>query len=339
MKVFENLDQALIGMSKELMEGGIKRGTRGYTCFELPHPVIICITNPSDRYVTIPERKWNKVLPFAESLWLALGLNDLDALPGAYVKNLYNFSDNGRTWRAGYGPRMRGFTGLDRDYDVSDVNEKYCFSGHVRHTDQLKFVIDTLKKDPNSRQALITIHDPAKDCFDVDNTLKITKDQPCTRSIHFQITPSGKLDCIVDLRSNDVLWGFSAVNVFNFTMMQEYVANILGVEVGNYYHKADNFHYYDNMADRVGELAYLNPAPYGTFEKFQYSDKFVSLEDFDEQILKLYEYEQRLRSGDEKWLVWFDNDMIYDWARVFYQHWTKGKVEFKNPYLNKLFNS
>jgi len=166
MYKFENLNTALIGMSKELIKNGKKRKTRGFNCVEIPHPVLICIENPSDRYVRIPERKWNKYLPFAESLWLLLGLNDLDVLPGRYVKNLYNFSDNGRTWRAGYGARIRAFTGLTGDYDVSNPKYRNAYFGSGGVTDQLKFVIETLKKDINSRQALITIHDPVKDNFD-----------------------------------------------------------------------------------------------------------------------------------------------------------------------------
>lgn len=337
MYKFDNLNQALIGMSYELKDDGVKRKTRGFDCIEIPHPVLICIENPTDRYITIKERKWNKFLPFVESLWLALGLNDLDVLPGNYVKNLYNFSDNGRTWRAGYGPRMRGFSGHNQDYDVSNIAEKYIYSGNINIVDQFKFVIETLKKDINSRQALITIHDPAKDDFDYNGELKITKDQPCTRSIHFQLNVEGELDCIVDMRSNDILWGFSAVNVFNFTFMQEYIANILDINVGKYYHKADNFHFYDNFKGKIDVFSDLNIYDYPTGKKFVYESKIESLENFDNLIYLLFDYENKLRIEGKKYIIDLENDLFNDWAKVFYLYHTKEKIKFINPYLNKLF--
>lgn len=338
MYKFENLNSALIGMSKELIKNGVKRKTRGFDCIEMPHPVLICIENPSDRYVTIKERKWNKILPFAESLWLALGINDLNSLPGNYVKNLYNFSDNGYTWRAAYGPRMRSYSGDSVDYQLSDKNSVLYKNRHYDYVDQFKFVIDTLKKDLSSRQALITIHDPVKDDFDKCGNLKITKDQPCTRSVHFQVNHNGELDVITHLRSNDCLWGFSAVNVFNFALMQEYMANILGLKIGNYYHLVDNFHYYENFTDMLKKISRLDITAYQTGEKFQYDDKIANLEEFDSLIDCLYSYEKRLRTDSINKTMFFGNQMFDDWGKVFFKYWTKKTVEFTNPYLEKLFN-
>jgi thymidylate synthase len=67
-------------MSKDLLYYGVERQTRGRKCFELPYPVIIKINNPLSRSVTIPERGWNYVLPYIESLWLASGRNDVKVL-------------------------------------------------------------------------------------------------------------------------------------------------------------------------------------------------------------------------------------------------------------------
>lgn len=331
---FENLNHALVGMSKELLSNGVWEETRGFKCLKIPNPILICIENPIDRYVTVPERKWNKILPFAESLWLALGFNDLDSLPGHYVKNLYNFSDDSHTWRAGYGSRFRYWTGFNSDYYISDKQTAKVYSGSVNFTDQFKFVIDTLKRDINSRQAGITIHDPAKDDFNKDGGLKITKDQPCTRTIHFQMN-DGKLDCTVTIRSNDILWGFSAINVFNFTLIQEYIANILGVPVGKYYHFVNNFHVYDNY---LGQIISIANAEYEIEDYiFKYRDKIGSLENFDSLCDKLYEYEKSLRIDKNKEIIDLGNDMFNDWAKVFYFHHTKIKIAFLNPYLNNLF--
>lgn len=336
MYVFQNLNQSLIGMSKELLSHGVKRKTRGFDCTEMPTPVLICIENPSDRHVTIPERKWNKYLPYVESLWIALGLNDLDAFPGHYVKSLYNFSDDGHSWRAGYGPRIRACSGISHDYFISDPKHRHIQSGNSKVVDQLDYVIKAFQRDINTRQAIIEIGDPAKDCFK-GGELKVTKDFPCTRSLHLQVNTNGEMDMIVDLRSNDALWGFSAVNVFNFTLLQEYIANIVGVPVGRYFHKADNFHFYENFRDKIEEFAAMNIEDYPTGERFFYSDKIESLREFDDLLETLLKYENVLRGGNNVNITIF-NDMFNDWAKVIKNFWYKEEaVTFKNPYLNEMF--
>lgn len=338
MERFLNLDQALIGLSKKLLSEGIPRKTRGYDCIEIPEPVLICIENPCYRYVTIPERKWNKFLPWVESLWLALGLNDLDALPGNYVKSLYDFSDNGRTWRGGYGSRFRFYSGFGQDYDISERAHGNIYSGSINIVDQFRYVIEVLKKDINSRQAIITIADPAKDCFDLNGNLKVTKDQPCSRSLQFMVV-NGKLDCTLYIRSNDLMWGFSAVNVFNFTLIQEYFANILGIPVGKYYHFANNLHYYKNFEEKIKFFSNLDPTDYSIDNEFYYKSQLLSLDNFDFLIDMLYDFENRVRlnKSHNEIMPDFGNDMINDWAAVIKLYWSKEKVKFVNPLLNSLF--
>jgi hypothetical protein len=104
----ENLNEAFIALSRALVNSGVNVTRRGFQCREIPSAVLIEITNPIDRYVRIPERKWNKTLGWIESLWIARGDNCLD-MPAAYVKNLKTFSDDGEFMRAGYGPRIRRY--------------------------------------------------------------------------------------------------------------------------------------------------------------------------------------------------------------------------------------
>jgi thymidylate synthase len=243
---FITLDDALIGMSKQLLKNGVPRGTRGFQCIEMREPVLIKICDPTSRIIKNPARAWSQTLPIAESIWLLNGVNSMH-LPGAITKNLYNFSDDGEFMRAGYGPRIRSFNNSNDDYKIKSPDERLG-------VDQLRYVVESLIKDPNSRQASITIHDPNKDNFNPDGSLKTTKDTPCTRTIKFE-KKNGKLDCIVSMRSNDLLWGFSAVNVFNFTLMQEMVSMLVGIPIGHYYHFAENFHYYKKVEDQIINIA------------------------------------------------------------------------------------
>lgn len=342
MLKFENLNKALIGLSRLLIKEGVKRHTRGFDCIEINEPLLICIENPLDRYINIPERRWGKTLPFIESLWIASGVNSIEMVSD-YTSNLLNFSDDGQFMRAGYGPRIRAFSGIGSDYKVDSPNTRGVVSGLTVTVDQLKFVIDMLKKDINSRQALITIHDPAKDTFDGSGNLKVTKDMPCCRTLQFMVV-DGKLNCTLTIRSNDVIWGFSAVNVFNFTWMQEYIANIIGVPVGKYYHFVNNLHYYSDKDSLVRLLSNVDESKYDSeFGRWQYKDS-MTFEQFDNMTNALFEYEWHLRNNNFNdstktnfRVVFGQSDMFHDWLLVLYKHWSKSKVEFINPYLNKLF--
>lgn len=331
MMEFQGINSFLVGMAKKLIEDGREREIRGQICYELPYPVICKIDNPRARIVTISERKWNPVLPYVESLWLGMGHNDL-AMPAHYLERLSEFSDDGITLRGAYGPRFRYWNGGYSDYNIGqDYSSNY--SGGI---DQFKFIIDLLQKDPNSRQAIITIGDPAKDCFDSSGEIKETKDRPCTRNIQFIIN-DGKLDVFVHMRSNDFMWGASGVNIFNYTFLQEIFAGILGVDVGVYYHIANNFHYYERHKEKVKNIASVVD-----FEdaSHRYSMSFNSLQDYDNNIKKLANYELQLRNGDLDVVLDLESDFASDWGNAilsYYQEY-KGQAKFYNSVLNKIIN-
>lgn len=343
MYKFGNLNQALIGMSKEIIKQGKWRETRGFRCLEIPNPVLICIENPTDRYINIPERKWNKQFGWVESLWLASGTNHLD-IATSYIKNMATFSDDGQFVRAGYGPRIRAFSGISVDYAVDDPKYRNVFSGNSKVVDQLRFVVESFKRDINTRQALISIHDPAKDDFGSDDLLKVTKDQPCCRTIQFMVV-DGKLDCTLTIRSNDILWGFSAVNVFNFTLLQEYVAKLINIPVGKYYHFVNNLHVYEDKFDLIKQFSELNPNDYesefGVFSYEAFVEEGYSLEKFDKDVNLLFRLEKELRGNPSNVNVAESGDFYYsmfeDWFLVLYNYWTKERELYINPYLNKLF--
>lgn len=339
MIVVKNLNQVLIEGCKLLKKEGVARKTRGFDCVEVPYPVLFCIENPRDRFITINERKWNKYLGWIESLWLWQGINSMEMV-GSYVKNLYTFSDDGKFMRAGYGPRMRGYNGSSSDYEYSKSfigeNGDLCFGGET--IDQIKFVVEKLKQDPNSRQASITIHDPMKDNFEPDGSLKKTKDTPCTRTIQFMIV-DGKLDCTVTMRANDIWWGTTAVNVFNFTLMQEIIAMILGVPVGKYYHFANNLHYYRDLEEKVMEVAELNSDDY--YIPYEYPEnEQISLRDVDKQISYISELEECSRNGKPF------GSTVYSELKPFFRDWLNAihkrnnkdaELEFHNPQMKEIY--
>lgn len=331
---YEGINSFLVGASSLLLREGVIRRTRGYTCRELPAPFMFKITNPTARLVTIPQRNWNPILPYAESLWLALGQNDLNLI-GHYLKNMKDFSDDGFYIRGGYGPRLRRFNGISNDYRIRNPYNLQKSNLVNTEVDQYRYINLIFNKDINTRQAIINIGDPPKDCFDENDCLKETKDFPCTRLLHFQKQPNeNKLNLTVYMRSNDFMWGASAVNIFNFTFILEYFAKILNLDIGVYYHVVNNFHYYEgheNQIRRISEVKEVDDVG------FNYSKSFSSLEEFDMLLNELQVEEEKLRTNKGNSLIDFDDEFFNDWYKSFYVFNTHQRVNFSNPLLNKLF--
>jgi thymidylate synthase len=328
---YEGINSFLVEASQLLLEKGVKRQTRDKICWELPEPFMFKIKNPTSRWVTIPERKWNPVLPYAESLWLASGRNDLELI-GHYLKRMVDFSDDGFFLRGGYGPRLRNFNGDRSDYKIDHLLLEH---EDKSRTDQFKYIVESFNRDINTRQAIINIGDPLKDCFDENEAIKRTKDLPCTRLLHFMRDPiEYKLNLTVYMRSNDILWGASAVNVFNFTFIQEYFANILNLGIGHYYHVANNFHFYEEYKKEIELIADAKDVK---DECFIYSSNINSLEDFNSKLVGLHEEESRLRREGKIEFVDFEDDFFNDWYKVLYSFNTKSRVVFKNPILNQIY--
>lgn len=307
IETHEGINSFLIGACRLLIKNGVKRKTRGSVCYELPEPAAFKISNPTARIVTIPERKWFKTLPYAESLWIASGRNDL-AYITHYLPRMKEFSDDGIYMRGGYGPRYRDYNGEIDDYHLKEINVRQKSS-----VDQLRYVIECFKQDLETRRAVISFGDPMKDDFEENGALKISKDIPCTRELHFmKQSGANKLDLIVKMRSNDIIWGASAVNIFNYTFIQEYVAAIVGLELGDYYHMVDNLHYYEcygEMVRQLAKIAEIQETPSNIKKSFS------SLEDFDNLVSVLGKEEELMRRSPK------------DYCRI----------EFKDPFFKKWY--
>lgn len=111
--------------------------------------------------------------------------------------------------------------------------------------DQVAQVIDTLKRDPCSRRAVINFNAPGTDRFE-------TKDEICAIALVFELR-GGKLDCTGIMRSDDV-WLDTPYDVVFFTEVQKHIANELGVGYGKYTHIAVSLHAYEKGIDRVREV-------------------------------------------------------------------------------------
>jgi thymidylate synthase len=119
-------------------------------------------------------------------------------------------------------------------------------------------VVELLKADPDSRQAVLTIFDSDRDLGRTDQL-----DLPCTVAIQFLLR-RGLLDMLVTMRSNDSWLGLP-YDLGQFTMLQAAIAQALGASVGTYTHVAGSMHLYERDLAKAQKTTHAEPAPADVF--------------------------------------------------------------------------
>lgn len=166
------------------------------------------LRDPAMCIVGYPARRLNYTFMCAEALWLSMGLNRVDLIR-PYNHSLGKFAaDPGAShFQGAYGPRI---------------------------IDQIDYVVDTLTKDPDSRQAIISIWRPRP---------RASADIACTISMQF-FNRDDHLHMHTYMRSQDI-WLGTPYDIFTFTFIQSLVAYRLDLDAGSYTHTMGSLHLYE----------------------------------------------------------------------------------------------
>lgn len=223
---------------------------------ELLRPMCTVTTHPRERVLFSPERDANPFFHLLESLWILAGRDDVEWL-ARVLPRMKDYSDDGVVFHGAYGARMRHVLGED---------------GAV---DQLGCVIKQLQHDPDTRRAVVALYQPELDAG------YSGKDMPCNCTLTFKLR-DGKLNCTVFNRSNDMIWGAYGANIVQFSIIMEYVASMLGCQVGTLFQWSDSFHVYESEPawQRCSVLQYghrLDPYDYGPAHYSGWLDKGNSM--------------------------------------------------------------
>jgi thymidylate synthase len=167
--------------------------------------------------LTIPDRKLSYQFMAAEAYWILSGDYRVETI-APYNKHISQFSDDGKTFAGAYGPKIQN---------------------------QLNYVIHALYKDPDTRQAGLTIwrENPTP-----------SKDIPCTVALFFNIRDD-LLNCHAFMRSSDVWLGIP-YDVFNFSMLSHLIcAHLHGVNIhtrpGQLFLTAASSHLYEQHFEQA----------------------------------------------------------------------------------------
>ena len=228
MREFESFTECYLALADELInDSEFDVSPRGMRVKE-KLVVSFKIKNPRDRLPLIPARKFSVPYFVGEMIWYLTGENSTDWI-SKYSSFWRGISDDGQTANSAYGARI-----FNRYHKIA--------GGNLIQWDHVK---STLKKDPDSRRAVIHIKDPWDS---VDSKL----DVPCTLTLQFFIRDN-KLHLVVNMRSSDLVFGLS-YDVPAFTIMQELMALELGVELGEYIHVSNSLHVYERHFEMLEKM-------------------------------------------------------------------------------------
>jgi len=288
---FRNINAAFLGMLTRLVDDGTETESRNGPTIELPAQTIV-IERPVERFVFARGRNNNPFASIAETMWVIAGRNDLSYLT-PYLRRAPDFSDDGgQTWRAGYGPRLRNWDGVD----------------------QLAAVRDALHRSPMSRRAALSLFDPSRDYQD-------SNDIPCNNWLHF-LARNGRLDLNVAARSTDIWWGFSGINAFEWSVVLEMMARWLGMEPGTLTFFTSSLHLYEGRRERARTMLSRATAPteYVGHATMRYDTDW---EDAPTILAEWMDLEERLRTGEDLngLTIPFDDPMLTGYIRAIDIFW------------------
>ena len=118
-----------------------------------------------------------------------------------------------------------------------------------RHVDQLAGVIESLRSTPESRRHVVSAWNVA----DVDAMAL----PPCHALFQFYVA-DGRLSCQLYQRSADVFLGVP-FNIASYALLTHLVAQVTGLEVGEFIHTLGDAHIYHNHFDQVSEQLTRQP--------------------------------------------------------------------------------
>ena len=120
-----------------------------------------------------------------------------------------------------------------------------------RAIDQISQVVDLIKNHPDSRRILVTAWNPAE----IDKMAL----PPCHCLFQFYVA-DGKLSCQLYQRSADTFLGVP-FNIASYALLTMMLAQVCGLEPGEFIHTTGDTHIYLNHLEQVNEQLSREPRP------------------------------------------------------------------------------
>jgi thymidylate synthase len=150
--------------------------------------------------------------------------------------------------------------------------------------DQLAWVIDELRKDPDAHNTLVTSWNPEY-LYTMAKPGEAAKFPICHNLYQVNIK-KGKVCLQLYQRSADMFLGVP-FNIASYALLTVIIAHILGREPGEYIHTLGDFHMYENHREAIKEQISRKPK---SFPKVSIEGKNSTLKSFLPSQVKLEDY-------------------------------------------------
>lgn len=334
-----NVNYAWLEAIQLMQRFGVPEDSRAGRVSVMPGPVTTVYDQPRQRVLFDPVRDANPIFHLHEALWMLAGRNDATWLDQFVSDFSQRFAEPDGHQHGAYGYRWRQHFWLPEGED------------YRQPIDQLDVVVDLLAADPGTRQAVIQMWDVGEDLGIPD-----LKDRPCNTHIYLRLRtmpadtdgagPSGpvmgdvrELDMAVCCRSNDLVWGCYGANAVHFSILQEYLAARLGVEMGRLTQFSFNWHMYSatkHLATTEGAEAGISGGYPGTqplvqdtktfdaeVRAYVQDPGFAALDEFNNTFFISTAYpmymaniERRAGNAATSAMAWADRIWAPDWRKA-----------------------
>lgn len=146
------------------------------------------------------------------------------------------------------------------------------------HIDQITKVIQDIKENPNSRRLIVS----AWNVGDIDKMALA----PCHTFFQFYVA-DGKLSCQLYQRSADFFIGVP-FNIASYALLNMMVAQVCGLQVGDFVHTFGDCHLYINHLDQTNEQLSRTPR---TLPKMNINKTIKNIFDFSYTDFNLEDYD------------------------------------------------
>jgi dihydrofolate reductase / thymidylate synthase len=219
---------------------------------------------------------------FEELLWFLNGHTNVKLLQDNDVHIWDGNSSREYLDKIGLTSRKVGDAGPIYGHQFRHFGAKYvdCHTSYKgQGIDQLQYVIDLIKNDPESRRMIINLWNP------VDlNAMALP---PCHILYHFWISEGKYVHCSMLQRSGDMGLGVP-FNIASASLLTHIIANLTGLVAKELVHTINDAHIYNNHIDALKTQLTLTARP---FPKLRIIDRCQkSVEDFNSYDFVLHGY-------------------------------------------------
>ena len=172
-----------------------------------------------------------------ELLWFLKGETNIAYLKDHKVSIWDEWADDNGELGPVYGKQWRSWEGADG-----------------QAIDQISWLVDEIKRNPDSRRLIIS-------AWNVADLPKMAL-MPCHSLFQFYVV-DGKLSCQLYQRSGDIFLGVP-FNIASYALLTHMVAQVCGLQVGDFVHTLGDAHLYSNHYEQAREQLARTPRPLPT---------------------------------------------------------------------------